>query len=366
MRRIVKAYIGLGSNLGDREQTIRQAAECLRRHPHISSLRLSSLTCWPALGNPAQSDYLNAAAEIETSLSCRQLLQVLQETENRFGRQRNGRWDARTLDLDLLFYDNLVLEEPDLVVPHPQMHLRSFVLQGLLELNPDLGCPRLKRPLRELARRLNRSNFALDPARPQLVSIGGLIGVGKSTLAERLAAALEARLIKEEYDKNPFLDKVYHGQTHLALDSELFFLGSSASQLRTDGPLRQGVAVSDYVFFKALIYARQWLDPDALQQYMQVYESVANQVHTPVLVIYLEDTVENCLERIRRRCRPYEQGIDAAFLQTQQKAYEELLSAWTGCPVMRLDASECAHPQQIPPLAKEISYYLAGEKPWKS
>lgn len=365
MRRTVKAYIGLGSNLGDRENILRNAAESLRQKPGIASVRLSSLTVWPALGAPGQSDYLNAVAEVDTDLSPHQLLHVLQQTENQFGRQRNHRWDSRTLDLDLVLYDNLVLEDPSLTVPHPQMHLRSFVLQGLVELNPDLVCPRLKRPLRVLAQRLNNGNFSLDRAGVQLVSIGGLIGVGKSTLAERLAAALNAVLIKEEYDKNPFLEKVYHGQSDLALDSELFFLGSSASQLRKDGPLKQGVAVSDYVFFKALIYARQWLDSDALCQYRQVYESVARQVHTPVLILFLEDTISHCLERIRRRNRPYEQGLDAAFLQAQQDGYEQILAGWTACPVIRLNAADCVHPEQIPPLAKEVSYYLAGETVWK-
>jgi len=362
----VKAYVGLGSNLGDREQTIRRAAQYLQQQDGVLSLRLSSLTRWPALGDSEQAEYLNAAAEVVTTLSCRRLFDLLRQTEPRFGRQRNGRWEPRTLDLDLLLYDTLLLEEPDLVVPHSQMHLRSFVLKGLLELNPDLVCPRLRRPLRVLAQRLNGGNFALDPGRLQLISIGGLIGVGKSTLAERLARVFSAHLLKEEYDKNPFLEKVYHGQSHLALDSELFFLGSSASQLRKDGKLRQGIAVSDYVFFKALIYARQWLDSDALSQYMQVYESVANQVHTPVLVIFLEDTVSNCLERIRCRNRPYEQGIDASFLEAQRNGYEEILARWTACPVIRLNAAECVHPEQILPLAKEISYYLAGEKPWKS
>lgn len=361
MNSAVKAYVGLGSNLGDREQTIRRAAQYLQQQSGVLSLRLSSLTSWPALGGSDQADYLNAAAEIVTTFSCRQLFALLRETENRFGRRRNGRWEPRTLDLDLLLYNNLVLDEPDLIVPHSQMHLRSFVLKGLVELNPDLVCPRMHRPLRLLAQRLNGGNFALEPGRLQLISIGGLIGVGKSTLAERLAGVLDAHLFKEEYDKNPFLEKVYHGQSHLALDSELFFLGSSASQLRKDGKLRQGIAVSDYVFFKALIYAQQWLDSDALSQYMQVYESVANQVHTPVLVIFLEDTVSNCLDRIRRRCRPYEQVIDGSFLESQREGYEKILAGWTACPVIRLHASECAVPEQIPSLANEISYYLAGE-----
>jgi len=361
MKTAAKAYIGLGSNLGEREKVIRQAAEYLRKSHEILSIRLSSLSRWPALGCPEQPEYLNAAAEIVTTASARRLLELLQETEKHFGRQRNHRWEARTLDLDLLLYENLVLDEPDLTIPHPQMHLRSFVLNGLLELNPHLCCPRLKRPLRVLADRLNHSNYVLEPARFQLISIGGLIGVGKSTLAERLAPALGGRLIREEYDKNPFLEKVYSGQTNLALDSELFFLNSSVTQLQRDGNPCEGLAVSDYVFFKSLIYARQWLDEESLARYRRIYDSVIQQVQQPVLVLYLQDTAADCLARIRRRRRPFEQGIKLDFLESQQRMYEEILAGWTICPVIRLDASECVRPEQIPPLAKEVSYYLAGK-----
>jgi 2-amino-4-hydroxy-6-hydroxymethyldihydropteridine diphosphokinase len=362
----VKAYIGLGSNLGDRENTMRQALAYLKDQPRIHSVRAGSFIQTPALGPGEQPDYLNATAEVVTTALPYQLLYILQDTEDHFGRQRKEKWGPRTLDLDLLLYEDVVLDEPDLILPHPQMHLRSFVLRGMVELNPEMKHPLLNRTMRELAERLNGCDFAPDPDHLQLISVTGLIGVGKTTLAQRLAEALEGTLIREEYDKNPYLDKVYEGQSDLALDSELFFLSSSATQLRKDRKRQGGIYVSDYAFAKALMYARQWLSPAQLQQYMQMYDAVIRQVHPPVLIIFLQDTVQHCLERIRRRQRPYEQGIEPSFLEFQQRAYEEMFARWKTCPVIRLKAEDCFHPQQVQKLAEEVSFYLAGQHAWKS
>ena len=130
------AYVGLGSNLGDREAMIRRAAGL------VGARRLSSLLETQPWGVANQPKFLNAAAEIETSLSPRQLLVHLLEVERRLGRERIGpRWGPRTIDLDLLLYGDDTIDQPDLVVPHPRLTEREFALRPLAELVPALIIP---------------------------------------------------------------------------------------------------------------------------------------------------------------------------------------------------------------------------------
>jgi 2-amino-4-hydroxy-6-hydroxymethyldihydropteridine diphosphokinase len=353
------AYIGLGSNLGNPEATLNVALETLLKHPKTVDVHSSSFCQTKPLGGVAQPDFLNAVARISTTLSDRDLFDLLQQIEQDLGRESNVHWGPRTIDLDLLLYDDMVIDESDLTVPHPQLHLRSFVLKGLCELAPNRVHPVLGRSMSELAARLNGQNYWMDPTKPQLVSIAGNIGVGKTTLATRMAERLGAKFVPEKYDDNPYLSDVYAGHKELALDSELFFLSSGASQL-TKSCLKPGqYYVSDYVFDKARIYASAWLDGVDFQKYTQHYDSVKEGVSEPVLVIYLYDTLENCMERIHRRNRPYEQHIELSFLKHLADGYDALYTDCTACPLIRLRADECSNDEQVDRIANEIKYYLA-------
>jgi 2-amino-4-hydroxy-6-hydroxymethyldihydropteridine diphosphokinase len=130
------AYVGLGSNLGDRERLIREAAEL------IGAVRLSTVIETEPWGYGNQPMFLNAVAEIETGLTARQLLDHLLDVERRLGRERVGaQWGPRTIDLDLLLYGDERIDEPGLIVPHPRLTDRDFVLRPLNELAPLLKIP---------------------------------------------------------------------------------------------------------------------------------------------------------------------------------------------------------------------------------
>lgn len=145
----MKAYIGLGSNLGDREAMIRIAIDDLARMPGTRVLRASSLYDTEPVGDEDQPKFLNAVAEIDTELTARQLLWNMLLIEKRLGRVRTHRYGPRTIDLDLLMYGHLVIDEADLVVPHPEMTKRSFVLVPLLEIEPHATHPVTGVPLIE-------------------------------------------------------------------------------------------------------------------------------------------------------------------------------------------------------------------------
>jgi 2-amino-4-hydroxy-6-hydroxymethyldihydropteridine diphosphokinase len=138
------AYIGLGSNQNRPVQQLLQALQNLQQEPDIKLCNASSFYQSKALvlpGTKAQSDYVNAVAKLDTDLSAEQLLQRLQAIENRQGRVRTEKWGARTLDLDILLYDDQFIQTDSLTIPHAQIRHRNFVIQPLAEIAADILIP---------------------------------------------------------------------------------------------------------------------------------------------------------------------------------------------------------------------------------
>jgi len=144
------AFIGIGSNLGDRASNIRRAVEIMSENRKIDVISVSNLYETEPVGVKDQPDFLNCVVKIETELAPRELLKTLKGVEARIGRRPGPRWGPRRIDLDILFYGDLTLNEDDLVIPHPRAHERLFVLMPLFEIAPDLIHPSLGRSIREL------------------------------------------------------------------------------------------------------------------------------------------------------------------------------------------------------------------------
>ncbi len=138
----VRAYVGLGANLGDAPTTLKLAAQALRDTPGVGSLRLSPLYR-SAPVEASGPDFYNAVAELDVSLAPLELLQALQGIEQAHGRERPYRNAPRTLDLDLLLHGTTVQDSVVLTLPHPRLHQRAFVLRPLLDLAPELQAPGL-------------------------------------------------------------------------------------------------------------------------------------------------------------------------------------------------------------------------------
>ena len=136
------AYVGLGANLGDTITTLRAACEALQTLPHTTDVKLSGFYSSAPVGEGAEGpDYVNAVARLHTRLDPHDLLTELQRLEQLHGRQRSYKNAPRTLDLDLLLYNDDIIHSTRLTVPHPRMHLRAFVLKPLAEINPELSLP---------------------------------------------------------------------------------------------------------------------------------------------------------------------------------------------------------------------------------
>ena len=161
-----RACVGLGSNLGDRTAALDEALTALRAHPGIGQVLSSSYHETAPIGGPAgQGPFLNAAATFETRQTAAELLALLHAIETQAGRVRSQRWGERPLDLDLLLFGDTVLESDTLMLPHPRMAVRRFVLEPLGEVAPDAVEPRTGRSVRSLLENLDRL--------PRVVALAG-------------------------------------------------------------------------------------------------------------------------------------------------------------------------------------------------
>jgi 2-amino-4-hydroxy-6-hydroxymethyldihydropteridine diphosphokinase len=363
MADLTTAYIGLGSNLGeDREASLRTALKMLGDSADIEVTSVSERYATRPLGGAEQPEYLNAVAQVVTTLSAEDLYRKMHGVETSLGRVREEKWSPRIIDLDLLLFGSQVIDLAHLTVPHPQMHMRSFVLKGLAELDAHVLHPVLKEPVSQLLQRLNNEDFTFDAEVPQLVSVAGIIGVGKTTLTKKLSAVLGCKRVFEAYAQNPFMPLVYSGVRELALDSQLYFLTSRVDQLNP-GALADGqIVVSDYVFDKELIYARSLLNARQLALYEKIHGHLKDRPAAPRLVVYLYDSAEKCLERIRHRNRPYEQLITAEFLNRLRREYEHLFENWCVCPVVRMSMArfDSMRDSDMEHLANQVTGYVGA------
>ncbi|HEY7149484.1 MAG TPA: 2-amino-4-hydroxy-6-hydroxymethyldihydropteridine diphosphokinase [Gaiellaceae bacterium] len=135
------AFVGIGSNLGNRESNLGTAIELLSAEEGIEVVAVSEIRETEPVGPVEQAAFLNGALRLQTSLGPRELLERLLAVENRLGRERTERWGPRTIDLDLLLFGNEAIDEPGLTVPHPRLHERRFALEPLLDLDPALAIP---------------------------------------------------------------------------------------------------------------------------------------------------------------------------------------------------------------------------------
>ena len=152
------SYIGLGANIGNREENLNNALNLINENKYMKILKKSSLYETAAWGVVDQPDFLNMAIKIETVLSPHELLHELNNIEEKLGRTRLRHRGERNIDLDILFYDNLVIFEDDLIIPHPYIKERSFVLDPLNEIEPYLNHPVYNNQIRDLKSDLDNRN----------------------------------------------------------------------------------------------------------------------------------------------------------------------------------------------------------------
>ncbi|MFA5493769.1 MAG: deoxynucleoside kinase [Porticoccaceae bacterium] len=189
------------------------------------------------------------------------------------------------------------------------------------------------------------NDIGLDLSRyelPRFIAVEGPIGVGKTTLAKRLARTFHYSTLLEQAEENPFLERFYSDRRSAALPTQLFFLFQRVKQLQS---LRQGdifspVSIADFLMEKDPLFAQATLDPDELRLYQNVYAQLTVDSPVPDLVIYLQAPLEVLLERIQYRGTPMEQNIDPAYLRTLNDAYTRFFHYYDRAPLLIVNATE--------------------------
>ncbi len=267
---------------------------------------ISSVVETPAVGfegNP----FLNACFTIDTQLPPAVVMQKLLDIEQSQGRLRSqGQgYQNRTLDLDMIFYDDLVLDIPNLIMPHPAMAQRRFVLQPLCEIAPHKQHPVYQKstqalldtcedntPLSIHELKLRHPIYAKLSAHT-FICVEGIIGCGKTTLTKRLAQHLGFKTIEERFAENPFLPKFYRDPKRYAFPLELSFLADRFNQINEESEqldLFQSGVVADYHMSKSLVFAQNTLNEDEYPLFHQLYQLMSKSANQPSLCIYLRQT----------------------------------------------------------------------------
>ena len=349
-------YLSLGSNLGNRFEHLQYALDALfETVGHV--LKVSSVYETPAFGFKGDA-FLNIAVSLQTILSPKDLMAEILSIETHLGRIRTKTkgFASRPIDIDILFYEDLVIETELLTVPHPHMANRKFVLQPLLDIGAEKVHPKLNKTVTRLFQECN-DDSVLDKQpkwlkNPSLqfnfkafnyLAIEGNIGAGKTSLATKISEDFNAKLILERFKDNPFLPKFYEDKTRYAFPLEMSFLADRYQQLADDiaqYDLFTDFIVSDYDVFKSLIFAQVTLQEDEYKLYSKLFYMMYKELAKPDAYIYLYQNTDRLLANIKERGREYEQSIDANYLLNINKSYLNFIKSQPQMNVKVIDISE--------------------------
>jgi 2-amino-4-hydroxy-6-hydroxymethyldihydropteridine diphosphokinase len=350
-----QAILSIGSNQGDRLENVQACIQLIQLE--IGTVfSVSKLYETPSWGFDSDSFY-NCAIAIQTSKSAQKLLSSCLKIEKKLGRIRSLHegYQSRIIDIDIISFENVIIDSANLVVPHPQMQDRLFVLLPMKDLQLEFVHPIMNKSTQDLIDSCKDksnckvvSNLALPLEKYNLqqynyIAIEGNIGAGKTTLAEKIAQDFNAKTVFERFADNPFLPKFYKDQNRYAFPLEMSFLADRYQQLSDDlaqFDLFKDFIVADYHIFKSLIFAKVTLQDDEFRLYKTLFDIIYKEMPKPDLYVYLYQNTDRLLQNIKRRGRSYEQEIPADYLDKINKGYLDYINTQTNLNVLIIDVSD--------------------------
>ena len=349
-----QVVLSIGTNQGNRLENIQ---DCLRLiHQEIGTqIRVSNLYESPSWGFESDAFY-NCAVVLHTTSSAHKILTTILKIENRLGRVRGTAlgYQSRIIDIDLIAYDEEIIDTEKLQVPHPLMQNRRFVLLPLQDLNLNWEHPVFQKKIPELleispdksvctqVQKLENPLDEIPLEQFNYIAFEGNIGAGKTTLATKIAEDFNAKTVLERFADNPFLPKFYEDQNRYAFPLEMSFLADRYKQLSDDlaqFDLFKDFIVADYHIFKSLIFAKITLSDDEYRLYRTLFDIIYREMPKPDLYVYLYQNSERLLQNIKKRGRSYEQKIPAAYLDKINSGYLDYIKSQTELNVLIIDVS---------------------------
>ena len=354
MKRQRLTYLSLGSNQGDKlknlQEVIHKIAENIGAIQKISSVYETG--SWGYEGE----DFYNICISVYTYLQPESLLKKLLIIEKELGRKRNKtkQYSDRRIDIDILLFDNEIVFSKDVIIPHPRMLDRKFVLVPLVEIAKNTLHPIEKKELYHCldsctdTTLVKKTSSKLDRPIPltekyNYIAIEGNIGAGKTSLAKLMSDEFNAKVVLERFADNAFLPKFYNDKERFAFPLEMSFLADRYQQLIDDlaqFDLFKNLIVSDYYIFKSLIFAQVTLQKEEYTLYRKIFDIMYREISKPDLYIYLYQNTNRLLDNIKKRGRDYEQNIEAGYLQKIHDGYSGFIKTEQHLNTLIIDVSE--------------------------
>lgn len=349
-----QVVLSIGSNQGNRLENIERCLQLI--HLEIGTvIRVSRLYETPSWGFDSEAFY-NCALVLHTFSSPNKILSQVLKIEKKLGRIRTDAqgYQSRVIDIDLIVFDDQVIDSEKLQVPHPLMQNRKFVLLPIQDLNLNWVHPVLNKSIDELleitldesickvVRSLNSPIQSIPLENYNYIAFEGNIGAGKTTLSMKIAEDFNAKTVLERFADNPFLPKFYKDQNRYAFPLEMSFLADRYKQLSDDlaqFDLFKDFIVADYHIFKSLIFAKITLADDEYRLYRNLFDIIYREMPRPDLYIYLYQNSERLLQNIKKRGRSYEQEIPADYLDKINNGYLDYIKSQTDLNVLIIDVS---------------------------
>ena len=347
-------YLSLGSNQGRKLNNLQEAifeiAESIGAIHKISSVYKTD--SWGFKGD----DFYNICIAVSTYLPPEELLKNILNIEAKLGRKRkqNNKYTNRKIDIDILLFDDEIVFSKNIIIPHPRMLDRKFVLVPLAEIAGSTLHPIEKKTLNICLNNtidtseIHKISSKLERPIPLIekynyVAIEGNIGSGKTSLSNLMSDEFNAKIVLERFADNPFLPKFYEDQERFAFPLEMSFLADRYQQLTDDlaqFDLFKNFIVSDYYIFKSLIFAQVTLQKEEYALYRKMFDIMYKEISKPDLYIYLHQNTDRLLENIKKRGRDYEQNIEASYLQKIHVGYTNFIKTEQDLNTLVIDVSE--------------------------